>query len=152
RKTPASPEAYAVLASEIERIRPAFNQGVADLAERYLVFLALEPMAAHLDQPLEQQMNALGLTVWPTALHVDPQQGEAVQAYLERACAGPLATDCKYVVPEAWPIVLGAIVWKRMKTRARDAYSSCSVCTADRTYGELLEKYDQSETRMARLR
>jgi hypothetical protein len=94
-------------------------------------------------------MNTLGPTIWPTALHVEPERGESLHAYLERACAGPLATDCKYVVPEAWPLVLGAIVWKRMKTRARESYSSCTACASDRTYTELLEKYDQSETRMA---
>jgi len=108
-------------------------------------------MAAQLDRPLDEQMAALALTVWPTALHVAPRPGEAARAYLERACAGPLAAECKYVVPEYWPLVLTGRVWRRMKNRARDAYSDCRPCKQDPSYAALLEEYDLRESRMNRL-
>jgi hypothetical protein len=150
RATPRSPEAYRALAVEIERLRPSFNQDVADEAERSLVFLALGPMAAQLERPVEEQMLALALTVWPSALHVEPKPGESAGQYLERACAGPLAADCKYVVPEYWPLILSHRVWRRFKDRARDAYSSCRRCAQEPSYASLLEQYDQHESALAR--
>ncbi len=151
RSAPRSPEAYRAMAVEIDRLRPAFNQDAADEAERNLVFLALGPMAAQLDKPFEEQMNTLALTVWPTALHVAPKKGEAPRAYLERACAGPVAAECKYVVPEYWSLVLTARVWRRLKNRAREAYGQCRPCKQDPTYAALLEEYDQYESRLTRL-
>ncbi len=151
RSAPRSPEAFRALAVEIDRLRPAFNQDAADEAERNLVFLALGPMAAQLEKPFEEQMNALALTVWPTALHVVPKQGETARSYLERACAGSLASECKYVVPEYWSLVLTARVWRRMKNRAREAYNECRPCKQDPTYAALLEEYDQHDSRLTRL-
>ena len=151
RSAPRSPEAFRAMAVEIDRLRPSFNQDAADEAERNLVFLALGPMAAQLEKPFEEQMNALALTVWPTALHVVPKQGETPRSYLERACAGALASECKYVVPEYWSLVLTARVWRRMKNRAREAYNECRPCKQDPTYAALLEEYDQHDSRLTRL-
>ncbi|HKE20408.1 MAG TPA: hypothetical protein VKB80_36285 [Kofleriaceae bacterium] len=151
RGAPRSPEAYRAMAVEIERIRPAFNQDVADEAERGLSFLALGPMAAQLDRPFEEQMAALALTVWPTAIRLEPQASEAARAYLERACSSTMSAECKYVVPEYWPLVLSARVWKRMKDRARDAYSECRQCKQDPTFAALLEEYEQDATRVIHL-
>lgn len=143
RTTPRSAAAYRAFAVEIDRIRASFNQDVADEAERNLVFLALGPLEAELEHPLDQQLAALALTVWPSALHVDPKPGEDARRYLERACAGPLAADCKYVVPEYWPLVLSTSVWRRLKDRAREAYASCRPCAQEPSYAALLESYDQ---------
>ncbi|HWM87716.1 MAG TPA: hypothetical protein VNO33_17805 [Kofleriaceae bacterium] len=151
RTAPRSPEAYRALAVEIDRLRPAFNQDVADEAERHLASLALGPMAAQIDRSLPDQMAALALTVWPTALRVEPKPGETPRTYLERACAGPLASECKYVVPESWPLVLSAKVWRRMKSRAREAYGECRACKQEPSYAALLEEYDQHESRMTRM-
>lgn len=148
RKQPTSPQAYRAIALEAQRLDPAFNQPVRDIAERHLAFLSLEPMAAQVDKPPEAQVEALALSVWPTAFNVDPNPGESARAYLERACAGPLATECKYVVPEAWPTVLSAMVWRRMKMRAREAYSQCRLCKQDKSYPAMLEKFDQYDNRM----
>jgi hypothetical protein len=150
RPTPRSAEAYRVLAVEIERIRPSFNRDVADEAERNLVFQALGPLESQLDRPLEEQMAALGLTVWPSALHVEPKQGEDARRYLERACAGPLAAECKYVVPEYWSLTLGASVWRRLKDRARDAYAACRPCAQEPSYAALLESYDKHSSAIAK--
>jgi hypothetical protein len=147
-ESPRSPESYRVLSTEIDKLRPSFNQQVADVAERHLAFLALDPLASVLGQPPEKQMDALAVTVWPVALNVLPEVGEKPRAYVERACNGPLGAECKYVVPEHWPTVLSAIVWRRMKSRAREAFSSCRACSKDPSYKTLLERYDQYDTQV----
>jgi hypothetical protein len=147
RKQPTSPQAYRAVAVEVARLDPVFNQPVRDVAERQLAFLSLEPMAAQIDKPGEQQLEALALTVWPTAFNVEPNRGESARAYLERVCAGPLATECKYIVPEEWPVVLSAMVWRRMKMRAREAYTQCRLCRQDPSYPAMLEKFDQYDNR-----
>jgi hypothetical protein len=147
QKQPTSPQAYRIIALEVQRLDPVFNQQVRDIAERHLAFLALEPMAAQIDVPPERQIEALALTVWPTAFNVEPNAGETARAYLERVCSGPLATECKYIVPERWATVLSAMVWRRMKMRAREAYSQCRLCKQDNTYPAMLEKFDQHDNR-----
>ena len=148
QKQPTSPQAYRTIALEVQRLDPVFNQPVRDVAERQLAFLSLEPMAAQIDRTPAEQVEALALTVWPTAFNVEPSAGETARAYLERVCSGPLATECKYVVPESWPTVLSALVWRRMKMRAREAYSQCRLCKQDSTYPAMLEKFDQFDNRM----
>ena len=149
QKQPASPQAYRALAVEVARLDPVFSQPIRDMAERNLAFLSLEPMAAQIDKPGAEQVESLALTVWPTAFNVVPNAGETARVYLERVCAGPLATECKYIVPEAWPVVLSAMVWRRMKMRAREAYSQCRLCKQDASYPAMLEKFDQFDNRVA---
>lgn len=149
RKTPADPAAFRSLAVTIEKLRPQFNAPVAQEAERDLAFLALEPMAAQIDKPFPEQAHILALTVWPTALRVEPEPGETVENYLRRVCKGDLASDCKYVVPASWPLVLSGVAWDRMKTRAREAYTDCQRCGEDPSYKAVLERYDQMQTRVA---
>ncbi len=148
QQQPTSPQAYRALVLEIARLDPVFNQPVRDTGERHLAFLSLEPMAAQFDKPPAEQVDALALTVWPTAFNVEPNAGESARAYLARVCAGPLATECKYVVPESWPTVLSALVWRRMKMRAREAYSQCRLCKQDQSYPAMLEKFDQFDNRV----
>jgi hypothetical protein len=149
RRAPAEAASYRAFAVVVDSLRAQFNEGVTAQAERQLAFLALEPMAAQLEQPLPDQMAALALTVWPTALGVEPAEGETVQSYLERICSGPLAGDCKYVVPEHWPPVLSNLVWDRMKVRARETYSECRMCAQDPTYQDLLKRYDRYQARVS---
>ena len=148
QKQPTSPQAFRTIVLEVQRLDPVFNQPVRDIAERQLSFLSLEPMAAQIDKPPDAQIDALALTVWPTAFNVEPNAGETARAYLERVCSGPLATECKYVVPERWATVLSAMVWRRMKMRAREAYSQCRLCKQDASYPAMLEKFDQHDNRM----
>jgi hypothetical protein len=148
REDPTSTASYRAFVVEVNRLASAFNQPVADTAERHLAFLALEPMAAQFDKPPAEQLEALALTVWPTAFHVEPKAGESARAYLERVCAGPMATECKYIVPEEWPVVLSAMVWRRMKMRARESYSACRLCKQDKSYPAMLEKFDQFDNRV----
>jgi hypothetical protein len=150
RATPRDANAYRALALEVARLRPSFNQDVADEAERNLVFLALGPMEAQLDRPLDEQLRALALTVWPTALHVEPKQGEDPQQYLQRACNESLAAECKYVVPEYWPLMLSQEVWRRFKNRARDAFGDCRPCKQEPSYAALLESYDRHDSELTK--
>lgn len=147
-ESPRTPESYRVMSMEIDKLRPTFNQQTADVAERNLAFLALDPMASQIGQPPEKQMEALAVTVWPVALNVAPEVGEKPRAYVQRACSGPLGAECKYVVPEHWPTVLSAIVWRRMKSRAREAFSNCRACSKDPSFKNLLERYDQYDTQV----
>lgn len=151
-ESPRTPESYRVMSVEIDKLRPTFNQQTSDLAERHLAFLALEPMASVVGQSPEKQLEALAVTVWPVALNVTPEVGEKPAAYIQRACSGPLGAECKYVVPEHWPTVLSALVWRRLKSRAREAFSSCRPCAKDPSYKSLLERYDQFDTEVNKRR
>jgi hypothetical protein len=143
---PTSPLAYRAMAVRIEEMRYRFNERVTDMAELKLAFLALGPLTAHLVNPPDEQLAALATTVWPTAFRVEPEPQETPRQYLERVCTGPLGGECKYVVPEAWSIVMNAMVWRRMKLRAREAYSRCGLCVQDPSYQGALEAYDRWDT------
>lgn len=149
-RTPDSPPAYRALAVRLAELRPRFNDRVADHAELELAFLSLGPLRAQLAQPPDAALEALATTVWPTALGHEPKPGESPRAYLERMCGGPLAGECKYVVPEAWPVVMSAKVWARMKTRARASYGDCSACQRDPSYDRALEDFDRHDTEQQR--
>src|SRR4051812_31873063 len=60
--------AYAELAKQVSALRPGMDAPVAAEAELRMVVLALDPVTAHKDQPIADQINALALTVWPTLL------------------------------------------------------------------------------------
>jgi hypothetical protein len=150
RANSRSPDAYRAFAVEVARLRPTFNQDVADEAERNLVFLALDPMVAQLERPLDEQLRTLALTVWPSALHVEPKSGENPRQYLQRACSDGLAAECKYIVPEYWPLILSQEVWRRFKNRARDAFGQCRPCAQEPSYAALLETYDKHDAEFTR--
>src|SRR5690606_281030 len=113
-----TPEAYSELASTVLELRPGMDRTVGQEAELKLVVLALAPVKAVQAQPIGEQVQALALTVWPTllappiaadvvlikrdpeAVQLLPQPGEDTRRYLQRLCGGPLAGDCKQIVPE----------------------------------------------------
>jgi hypothetical protein len=134
---------YRALAVEIERLSPQFNAVVAGEAERNLVFLALDPLETHHDAPAATQLENLALTVWPTALGHAPAPNEDATAYAERLCAGPLAKECKQIVPEHRALVLSQLVWSRFKERARTALKACDVCADDPRYPEAVARFEQ---------
>jgi hypothetical protein len=147
-KDPASPQAFSEFSRTVDRLRPRFNQRVEREAERHLVFLAIHPLRATFDHSLETQMNELALTVWPTALRVEPLRGETAAQYVQRACATTLALECKYIIPEYWPLVINAMVWRRLKDRALESYVDCKLCSADPSFHRVLELYDEHERRI----
>jgi hypothetical protein len=146
-KTPESPDAYRAFHLAVETLRPRFNQTVADIAERQAVFLALGPLAKHAHESPLRQMETLATTVWPAALHVEPTASETVWRYAERVCGKQLATECKHTLPEYWPHVLGSLVWRRLLSRAREAYAHCRPCQADESYRVAMERFEEMSLR-----
>jgi hypothetical protein len=142
-----SPQAFRILAETVEKLRPQFNQPVSDLAERKLVFLAAYPIAAEQHRPPEERINALALTVWPTALKVLPAAEETSREYLQRICNAELAPICLNVVPEQWSVVIGREVISRLRRRARDSYAECDACQHDATYRQVVDLYDDEHAR-----
>jgi hypothetical protein len=141
-----SPAAFAKLRLTVEALRPQFNKSITKEAERLLVFAALEPMEAVAAEEPQKQLEALATTVWPVALREEPEENESAMAYVHRICAGRLGRECKHVVPERWPEVLGAVVWHRLKSRAREAYASCGDCKRDHSYKDSLERFNEHQT------
>jgi len=148
---PSSPAAYRAFRDKVDALRGKFSESVAEEAERYLVFLALGPLESVADRSREEQLQALALTVWPTVFEVKPREGESPKAYLERVCTTEMATECKHSVPDYWPVMLGAMVWTRLKERAHVAYRTCGSCTDDPGYVAALAKYDEQEGKWSAL-
>lgn len=140
-----SPSAYREMALTIERLLPTLNAQVEAEAERHLVFLALDPLSNHSDKSYQEQLEALALTVWPTALEASPTPEEDAWEYTQRLCAKHLAPDCKQIVPEYRAQVLSQVVWSRLKERARDALMSCDACEDDPQFANLVDRYEERE-------
>lgn len=141
-KTPAAFRALAVRARELDS---TFSESVKVEVERVLVFMALPPMLAVFDRPPLQQQEALALTVWPTALGVEPNPGESPAAFVERICGDKLALKCKYAVAEYRPVLLNALAWRNLKDRAREAYTVCDVCANDPEYRNAVDSYSEHD-------
>jgi hypothetical protein len=95
---------------------------------------------------MAEQAEALALTVWPTllapAFEADgllvkrdasaaalmPSPGEDSQAFLLRLCGGPLASECKQIVPESQAAVVAALAVRRATERVRNAMAECVMC------------------------
>ncbi len=144
-----TPKAFRTFALRAKELWPEFSESVRMEAERALAFMALGPMKSAIDKtPLEQQ-EVLALTVWPTALKVEPNKGETAAKFVERICADALALECKYAVAEYRPVLLAALAWENMKKRARDAYTVCDVCSQDPKYKRNLGEYDKYDRIMS---
>lgn len=154
-KNPRSPQAFAVFAARVAELESGFTRAVKVMAERMLVFGALGPMDAYAGKPADEQMHALGVTVWPTAFEIPARKGETPAAYVERVCGGPLATRCKYVVPEHRAMVLSRFAWKNLHARAGHALTDCQTCRYEESWKKKLELYAQRDseslTRLAKL-
>ncbi len=149
-KSDRSPAHFRQMALAINELKPRFNQVVAREAERHLVRWSLEPLSANFDQPLAQQQELLGLTVWPTALKVEPETGEDVSSYTGRLCAGPLSKHCKRVVPEYHSLVLTGLVWSRLADRAREAVRACYQCEGDKVLADVLSRFEHYHSEMVK--
>jgi hypothetical protein len=143
-----TPEAYADLAKTVLALRPGMDRAVAEQAELKLVVLALAPVQAVQAKSMAEQIDALALTVWPTllapAIEADalsivrdprapelvPKPGEDAPTYLQRLCGGPLATDCKRVVPELQGQVVDALAIRHATERVRTAVADCLACSS----------------------
>lgn len=144
RAHPTSAKAYLRLARDIDALRPRFDEHTAQIADRMLTFLAIGPLEANANRDADERIEALAATVWPTVLGPKPKKGEGGHAYLERICAGDLAAECKFVVPEMWGLQLGARVWRRFRERAQDSFAYCRVCQEDDSYRRALARYNET--------
>lgn len=153
-------QAYADLTKTVMKLRPGMDRTVADEAELKLIVLALHPIQAAQAKPMAEQIETLALTVWPTllapAITADavmikrdpkaalllPQGGEDARQYLQRLCGGPLAGDCKQIVPEYQGEVVAALATHRAMERVRNAVSSCVMCGAEPGWHEAVRSWE----------
>ncbi|MBA3459473.1 MAG: hypothetical protein H0T46_05905 [Deltaproteobacteria bacterium] len=155
-----SAQAFADLAKQTLALRPGMDRTVADQAELKLIVLALQPMQAVQSKAMAEQVETLALTVWPTLLApritadgvlikrdpkaalLLPQTGEDPRQYIQRLCGGPLAGDCKQIVPEYQAEIIAAIATRRATERARNAVSSCVMCGAEPGWHEAVRAWE----------
>jgi len=155
-----TPEAYAELSQTAFRLRNGMDHSVAQEAELKLLVLALAPVQSVHAKPMSEQVDALALTVWPTlitpvfeaddllvkrdprAAEMMPKPGEDPHAFLLRLCGGPLASDCKQVVPEQQGAAIAAIATRRATERVRNAIADCVMCSADPGWHEAVRAWE----------
>lgn len=153
-------QAYGDLASTVLALRPGMDHTVAAEAELKLLVLALGPIESVQSKPMAEQVEALALTVWPTliapaieadqvlikrdpnAAQLAPKPGEDAKAYLERLCGGPLAGECKQVVPEYHGAAISALAMHRATERVRNAVSDCLSCNTDPGWHEAVRQWE----------
>ena len=153
-------QAYGELANTVLALRPGMDRTVAQEAELKLVVLALGPVEAMQAKPMAEQVEVLALTVWPTlispAIEADqvlikrdasaaqlmPKPGEDAKAYLERLCGGPLAGECKQIVPEYHGASMSALAIHRATERVRNAVSDCLMCGNEPGWHEAVRSWE----------
>jgi hypothetical protein len=159
-KAERTPDAYADLSRAAINLRSGMDRAVAEEAELKLVVLALAPVQSVNAAPMAEQVDALALTVWPTLLappieadaiatkrdvsssEVFPKQGEKPGDYLRRLCGGPLAGECKQIVPEYQGHVIAALAARRGLERARNAVAGCMMCSAEPGWHEAVRSWE----------
>lgn len=152
--------AYGELASTVLALRPGMDRTVADEAELKLVVLALGPIEAAHAKPMAEQVDTLALTVWPTLLapaieadqvlikrdasaaQLAPKPGEDAKGYLERLCGGPLAGECKQIVPEYHGAAVSSLAIHRATERVRNAVSDCVMCGNEPGWHEAVRAWE----------
>jgi hypothetical protein len=154
-----TPAAYAELSQTALALRSGMDRTVAKEAELKLMVLALAPVQSVHARPMSEQVDALALTVWPALLapeleaddllaRRDPRtaamlpQREDARGYLIRLCGGPLAGECKQVVPELQGPVVASIAIRRATERVRNAVSGCVMCGADPGWNEAVRGWE----------
>lgn len=155
-----TPEAYAELSKTILALRPGMDRSVGQEAELKLIVLALGPVKSVQAKPMAEQVQQLALTVWPTLLApriaadavlikrdpkaalLQPLPGEDARTYLQRLCGGPLAGDCKQVVPEYQGAIVAAVATRRAMERVRNAVSDCVMCSAEPGWHDAVRSWE----------
>jgi hypothetical protein len=161
-----TPEAYAELSQTAFALRSGMDRTVAKETELKLMVLALAPVQAVQAEPIAKQVEALALTVWPTllapvfasdglivkrdtrALELMPKPGEDAASFLTRLCGGPLASDCKQIVPEHQGPIVAALAMRRATERVRNAVAECVMCGAEPGWSQAVRSWESLD-RMA---
>jgi hypothetical protein len=155
-----TPDAYAELSQTAFQLRSGMDRTVAKETELKLMVLALVPVQSVHAKAIADQVDALALTVWPTliapafeaddllvkrdpnAASMMPKPGETPRVYLVRLCGGPLASDCKQVVPEMQGTVINALATRHATERVRNAVSDCTMCGTDPGWHEAVRTWE----------
>ena len=155
-----TPDAYAELSQTAFRLRSGMDRSVAREVELKLLVLALAPVQSVHAKAMSEQVDALALTVWPTliapvfeaddlvvkrdprAAEMMPKPGEDPRTFLVRLCGGPLASDCKQVVPEQQGAAIAAIATRHATERVRNAIADCVMCSADPGWHEAVRAWE----------
>ena len=155
-----TPDAYAELSQTAFRLRSGMDRSVAQEVELKLLVLALAQVQSVHAKAMSEQVGALALTVWPTliapvfeaddlvvkrdprAAEMMPKPGEDPRTFLIRLCGGPLAGDCKQVVPEQQGAAIAAIATRRATERVRNAIADCAMCSADPGWHEAVRAWE----------
>jgi hypothetical protein len=159
-KADRTPDAYADLTRTVLVLRSGMDRAVAEEAELKLVVLALAPIQSLSAKPMPEQVEALALTVWPTLLapqieadaiavkrnsqtsDLYPKKDEKAADYMSRLCGGPLAGDCKQIVPEYQGHMIAALAARRGTERARNAVAGCLMCGAEPGWHEAVRAWE----------
>ncbi|MBX3161242.1 MAG: hypothetical protein KF773_35095 [Deltaproteobacteria bacterium] len=144
-----TPVAYRELAAAVFALRPGMDKAVSRDAELKLVTLGLAPVRSVAKETVAARIQALALTVWPALLaspieadeilrkrepkddEVLARPGEDVAVWLTRICGGPLAGECRHVVPERQGEIVSALALRRATERARNAVADCALCATE---------------------
>ena len=156
-----TPEAFAQFAKTVNVLRSGMDHTVAKEAELRLVVMALAPMDAMKLRTMPEQVQSLALTVWPTLLLppiaadevlikrdpklalLAPLPEEDAGAYLRRLCGGPLAAECKQIVPEMQGSIVAAVAIRNAMERVRNAVNECAVCSSERGWHEAVRGWEE---------
>lgn len=156
-----TPEAYEEFSKTVLALRDGMDRTVAREAELRLMVLALGPVKSVQAATMPEQIESLALTVWPTLLAppieadkvlikrdpkaalLQPLAGEEARAYLKRLCGGPLASECKQVVPELQGTIISALATRKAMERVRNAVSDCVLCNADPGWHEAVRAWEE---------
>lgn len=156
-----TPEAYQQFAKTVLSLRSGMDRTVAKEAELRLVVLALAPVSSVKAASMQEQVEALALTVWPILLQpafeedavlikrdpkatlLNPLPDEGARAYLQRLCGGPLAGECKQVVPELQGALVQALATRRAMERVRNAVAECQPCSAEPGWHDAVRQWEE---------
>jgi len=162
-----TPDAFAEMAQTFVTARPQMDRTVAREAELKLVTLAIHPIQAMQAKSMREKVDALALTVWPPLLgsaisadkqlevkdpkapEIVPKPGEDPDQYLVRLCGGPLARECKDVVPELQGDVIEAFALRRGMERARNAVTECLACRDDDAWKQTVRAWEKLDAETA---
>ncbi|HEX5059892.1 MAG TPA: hypothetical protein VFV99_11060 [Kofleriaceae bacterium] len=162
-----TPDAFAEMAQTLQAARPQMDRTVAREAELKLVTLAIHPIQQLQAKSMREKIDALALTVWPSLLgpsitadkqlevkdpkapEIVPKPGEDPDQYLVRLCGGPLARECKSVVPELQGDVIEALALRRGMERARNAVTECLACRDDDAWKQTVRAWEKLDAETA---
>ena len=141
---PSSPESYAAFAkrlrtsSTLQKRHPRLRSEM----EVRLTFLAIAPLASSRTMPLDEQVRALALTVWPTILQIPTRVGETSEQYVSRVCRDHDEMLFQDLPADGQRAAVTVRVFEELRGRADRALRSCDRCTEDVEYRQALSRLD----------